>query len=53
MTNPTVQLQYGSLLPHVCGPQHATPYQQQWSGRIVALLPRVVQLPDCMGMDSM
>ena len=46
-------MQYGSL-PHVCGPQHAIPYQQQWSGRTtVVLLPGVVQLPDCMGMAAM
>ena len=49
VTSPVVQLQNGSL-PHVCGPQHAIPYQQQWSGRTtVALLPGVVQLPDCRG----
>ena len=53
VTSPTVQLQNGSL-PHVCGPQHAIPYQQQWSGRTtVALLPGVVQLPDCIGMAAM
>ena len=53
VTSPVVQLQNGSL-PHVCGPQHAIPYQQQWSGRTtVALLPGVVQLPDCRGMVAM